>query len=80
VVAVELTGVEPFGDVEVKEPGLIAMAVAPVVAQLNLLLEPDLMLVGLATKEMIVGFADPEVTVTVAVEVTEPVEFVAVSV
>jgi hypothetical protein len=43
------------------------------------LLEPEAMLVGLAVKELIVGLLGA-VTVTVAVEVTDPAALVAVSV
>jgi hypothetical protein len=34
----------------------MAMLVAPVVAQLSVVVEPELMLVGFAVKELIVGF------------------------
>jgi hypothetical protein len=81
VVAVGLTLVEPLADVEVKEPGEMATLVAPDVVQLSVLVEPELMLVGLAAKELIVGLLELLVfTVTVTVEVTEPDELVAVSV
>jgi len=80
VVAVGLTLVEPLADVEVKVPGVMVMEVAAVVDQLRELLEPELMLVGLAAKEFIVGTLPAGVTVTVAVIVAEPAEFVAVSV
>jgi len=79
VVAVGLTLVEPLADVDVNVPGVMAMLVAPLVAQLNVLLEPEAMLVGLAVKELIVGLLGA-VTVTVAVEVTDPAALVAVSV
>jgi hypothetical protein len=79
MVAVGLTPNDPLADVEVNVPGEIAMLVAPVVAQLNVLLEPEAMLVGLAVKELIVGLLGA-VTVTVAVEVTDPAALVAVSV
>ena len=60
-------------------PGVIAMLVAPVVAQLSVLLEPELILVGPAVKELISGL--PAVfTVTVSVDVVEPATLVAVSV
>jgi hypothetical protein len=72
--------VEPLADVDVNDPGVIAMLVAPVVAQLSVLLESALTLVGFAVKEVIVGSTDAAVTVTVVIEVVEPVEFVAVSV
>lgn len=55
------------------------MLVAPVVAQLNVLLEPEVMLAGLALKELIFGLL-AAFTVTVSVEVVEPAEPVAVSV
>jgi hypothetical protein len=81
VVAVGLTLVEPLGEVEVKVPGVMAIVVAPVVAQLSMLLEPELMLVGLAVKELTVGLPGVfVVTVTVAVDVAEPAALVAVSV
>jgi hypothetical protein len=54
--------------------------VAPLVIQLRVLLEPDVMLVGLAVKELMVGLLGCALTVTVAVDVTEPAALVAVSV
>ena len=80
VVAVGLTLVEPLAAVEVKVPGVIAMLVAPLVTQLRVLLEPGVMLVGLAVKELMVGLLGGALTVTVAVDVTEPAPLVAVSV
>jgi hypothetical protein len=81
VVAVGLTLVEPVADAEVKEPGEMATLVAPDVVQLSVLVEPELMLVGLAVKELIIGLLELLVfTVTVTVEVVEPDELVAVSV
>lgn len=80
VVAVGLTLVEPLAAVEVKVPGVMAMLVAPLVAQLSVLLEPDVMLVGLAVKVLMVGLAGAGFTVMVAAEVTEPAALVAVSV
>ena len=60
-------------------PGVIATAVAPVVAQLNVLLAPTRMLAGLAVKALITGkFTDCTATVTVAF--TEPAALLAVSV
>ena len=79
VVAVGLTLVEPLANVEVNVPGVMAILVAPVVTQLSVLLEPELMLVGLAVKELIVGLLGA-FTVTVTVDVTEPAALVAVSV
>jgi hypothetical protein len=78
-VAVGLTAVDPFADVEVNVPGVMAIDVAPVVVQLNVLLEPEAMLPGLAEKELMVGLL-AAVTVTVAVDVTEPAALVAISV
>jgi hypothetical protein len=80
VVAVGLTLVEPVAEDEVKVPGVMAMEVAPEADQFRVLLEPELMLVGAAVKALIVGLAGLAVTVTVAVEVTEPAELVAVRV
>jgi hypothetical protein len=78
-VDVGLTLVEPVAELEVKLPGEMAIDVAPVVDQLKVLLDPELMLVGFAAKELIVGLL-PALTVTVSVEVVEPAELVAVSV
>ena len=55
VVAVGLTLVEPVAALEVNEPGVIVMDVAPVALQLRELLAPELMLAGLAAKEEMVG-------------------------
>jgi hypothetical protein len=79
VVADGLTLVEPLAEVEVKVPGAMATPLAPVVAQLRVLLEPEVMPAGLAVKELIVGLL-PEFTVTVRVDVDEPAALVAVSV
>jgi flagellar biosynthesis protein FliR len=57
----------------------MAILVAPVVAQLSVLLEPEVMLVGSAVKELIVGLL-AAFTVTFAVAVAEPAALVAVSV
>ena len=64
---------------DVNVPGVMAILAAPLVDQLSVLLEPELILVGLAVKELIVGSL-PAFTVTVCVEVTEPAVLVAVSV
>jgi hypothetical protein len=79
VVATGLTFVEPLADVDVNVPGVIAILLAPVVAQLSVLVAPEVTLVGLAVNELIVGLPDV-FTVTVAVEVAEPAALVAVSV
>ena len=76
---VGLTLVEPFADVDVKVPGVMAMLVAPVVVQLRALLEPEVMLAEFAVNELMVGLVGV-VTVTVSVEVVEPAALVAVSV
>jgi hypothetical protein len=63
----------------VNVPGVMVIVVAPVVDQLSVLLEPELMFVGLAVNEMIVG--EPAVlTVTVAFIVAEPEALAAVRV
>jgi hypothetical protein len=79
VVAVGLTLEEPVADVEVRVPGEIEILIAPVVTQLSVLLSPELMVVGFALKEVIVGLV-AALTVTVAVVVVEPAALVAVSV
>jgi hypothetical protein len=79
VVDVGLTLVEPLADVELNVPGVMAIVVAPVVAQLSVLLEPEGMLAGLAVKELIVGLL-AVVTVIATVDVLAPAELVAVSV
>jgi hypothetical protein len=55
VVAVGLMLVEPLANDEVKVPGVMAILVAPVAAQLSVLLAPEFMLVGSAVKEVIDG-------------------------
>ena len=62
-----------------KVPGVMAILVAPVVAQLSVLLDPEVMLVGFALKELITGLL-AVFTVTVAVDVDEPAALVAVRV
>jgi hypothetical protein len=57
----------------------MATFAAPLVDQLSVVLEPKVMLVGLALKELIAG-KRPGFTVTACVEVTEPALSVAVSV
>jgi hypothetical protein len=80
VVADGETAVEPLAVEDVNPPGLIAMLVAPLVAQFSVLLAPALILAGLAVKEVIVGSVVGATTVTVAAAVTEPALLVAVSV
>jgi hypothetical protein len=79
VVAVGLTLMEPLVEVELNVPGVIAMLVVLVVAQLRVLLEPEAMLVGLAAKELIAGLL-AAFTVTVTVAVVEPALLAAVRV
>jgi hypothetical protein len=55
VVAVGLMVVEPLADVDVNVPGVMAILVAPAVAQLKVLPVPEFMFVGFAVKELIVG-------------------------
>ena len=79
MVVVGLTVVEPPADVDVNVPGAMATLVAPVVAQFNVLVDPEVMLAELALNELITGLlAAPMVTVTVAT--VDPLELVAVSV
>ena len=79
MVAVGLTLVEPLANVEVKVPGVMAIALAPVVDQLSVLAAPEVILAGLAVKETMIGlFVD--VSVTVTVDVAEPAAFAAVNV
>ena len=80
VVAVGLTLVEPLAAVEENVPGVMAMVVAPVVAQISALLDPAVMLAGLATKELMVGRLGGGIMVTVVAAVVEPTALVAVSV
>ena len=79
VVAVGLRLVEPLADVEVNVPGVMASLLVPVVTQLSVLLEPEVIPVGLAVKELITGLL-AEFTVTVSVDVAEPAALVAVRV
>ena len=79
VVAVGLTLVEPLADVEVNVPGVMASLLVPVVTQLSVLLEPEVIREGLAVKELISGLL-AVFTVTVSVDVVEPAALVAVSV
>ena len=46
---------EPLAEVEVNVPGLIAIVVAPLVAQLRLLDVPDVIVAGAAENELIEG-------------------------
>ena len=55
VVAVGLTLIEPLADEELKLPGAIETAVAPFVVQFNVLLAPELMVLGFGVKDAIVG-------------------------
>jgi hypothetical protein len=55
VVVFGFTLVEPVAEVDLKVPGVMAIRVAPFVAQLSLLLAPKLMTVGAATNETILG-------------------------
>jgi hypothetical protein len=72
VVAVGLTVVEPVADVDVNVPGVMAMVVAPVVTQLNVLVEPELMLVGFAVNDVMVGFVTGGVVLDEPDEVPQP--------
>jgi hypothetical protein len=72
VVAVGLTLVEPLADAEVNAPGVMARLVAPLVAQLRTLLEPEVIVAGLAVKELMVGLLQAMVTTMVTVAVVVP--------
>ena len=61
---------------EVNDPGVMAILVAPVVAQLSVLLDPEVIVVGLAVNELITGLL-AAFTVTVATDIVEPAALVA---
>jgi flagellar biosynthesis protein FliR len=65
--------------VDVNVPGVMAILVAAVVAQLSVLLEPEVIFVGRAVKELMVGLL-AAFTVRVRVDVVEPAALVAVRV
>jgi hypothetical protein len=65
--------------VDVNVPGVMAILVAAVVAQLSVLLEPVVIFVGRAVKELMVGLL-AAFTVRVRVDVVEPAALVAVRV
>ena len=79
VVVSGLTFTVPLAEVEARLPGAMFSVVAPELVQLSVLMPPNVMLVGLAVNELMVGSVGC-VTVTISVVVTEPVVFVAVSV
>lgn len=79
MVAAGLTLVEPVADVEVKVPGAMEMLFAPVTVQLSVLLAPAMILVGFEVKEPMVGLV-AAATVTVSLDLAEPVALVAVNV
>lgn len=58
------------------DPGVMAILVAPVVAQLSVLLDPEVIVVGLAVNELITGLL-AAFTVTVATDIVEPAALVA---
>ena len=64
---------------DVNVPGVIARLAAPLVAQLSVLLAPELMLAGFALNELIAGLPGA-FTVMVTVDVAEPAALVAVKV
>jgi hypothetical protein len=76
---VGLTVVEPLADADVNVPGAIDTRVAPVVVQLSMLLLPELILAGLAAKELITGKV-AACTETVTVAFTEPAALLAVNI
>jgi hypothetical protein len=56
VVDAGLIFVDPLAAVDVNVPGVMAIVVAPVAVQLRVLLDPEFTVVGLAAKEVIVGW------------------------
>ena len=68
-----------MADADVNVPGVTATLDAPALTQLNVLLDPEAMLAGLAVNEVMVGALEAA-TVTVAMAVTEPPVLVAVRV
>jgi hypothetical protein len=71
--------VEPLAEVDVNDPGVMARLVAPVVAQLSMLLEPEVTLAGLAVKDLITGLSTA-FTARVSLDVVEPAALLAVRV
>ena len=59
VVADGETLVDPLAEVEVKEPGVMASVMAPLVAQARVVLAPELTVVGVAVKELMDGGVAP---------------------
>ncbi len=55
MVVVGLTLVEPLAKVEVKFPGVMAIVVAPLVAQLSIALVPEFIVVGFAPNDKMAG-------------------------
>jgi len=58
VVEVGLTLAEPLAALDLMVPGVMVMLVAFVVTQVKVALAPEVMLAGLALKEVIVGLLD----------------------
>ena len=58
VVDVAVTDTEPLALVDVNVPGVMERVVAPLLTQVSVVLEPELMLAGLALNDVMVG-ADP---------------------
>jgi hypothetical protein len=77
VVDVGLTLVEPFADMDVSVPGVIAMLVAPVVAQLSVLLEPELMPAGFAVNDVMLGAGPVVGLVEVGSGLLEPPQLIS---
>jgi hypothetical protein len=81
VVDAGLTDTEPLALVDVNVPGVMERVAAPLLTHLSVVLEPGLMLAGLALNDVMVGAPAPTAaTVTVAVAVDEPEESAADSV
>ena len=79
VVVAGVTFVDPIADDGTIPPGEIDMPVAPVTAQLKVLLAPEVRFEGATENELMIGLLG-ELTVTVTVAAAEPTSLVAVNV
>ncbi len=77
MVAVGLTCVTPLAAADVKDPGVMATLVAPVVDQPSVVLPPAPIVVGLAEKELMMGRVS---TLTVTDAFVDPAALVAINV
>jgi hypothetical protein len=64
----------------VNVPGVMEIEVAPLVDQLNVLLAPEVTLVGLAANDAMAGFdPPPEVCLLELVEAAQPIKWVQIN-